>query len=88
MSNYPEHEKLSSVKDFSAETGAFLDWLTNEQQVSLMKYDPSYHGKHGGGWRHETRNIEQLLASYYEIDLGRLEKEKRQLLEEIREGKQ
>lgn len=36
------------------------------------------------GWVHDGRRIEKLLADYFEIDLDKIEEERRALLDELR----
>ncbi len=36
---YPEHEKLHKVAEFSQSIGEFLEWLSDEQHVWLAKHD-------------------------------------------------
>jgi hypothetical protein len=88
MSSYPECEKLAAVSETSQKIGEFLDWLLNDglreapplmgigrpPGVTLACRDPA-----GGlvplGWP-----IEYLLAAYFEIDLEKVENEKRVIL--------
>lgn len=79
MSEYPEHDKLTKVKDQSQLIGEFLDWLgTQGIHLASYPYDDSEHL-----WElFQTR--EELLAQRFDINLVKLENEKRQMLEEIR----
>ena len=93
----PEHERLALVKDKSHEIGTFLEWLT-EQGIGLSKYHKHSEecGKvYSNGYSKECKmtedtlspypmNIEVLLARFYGIDLDKLEREKRQILADIR----
>lgn len=125
MSDYPEHEKLSVVKDKSQAIGEFLDWLS-EQQVRLARYEDAAHsdaprdlivgrtpdgqpifvndetGEESqyirsyqrredsdywykpGGFYPINERIEAILAEYFEIDLNKIESEKRAMLDELR----
>ena len=38
MSDYPEHNKLSAIKEQSEAIGAFLEWLS-EQRIELARYE-------------------------------------------------
>jgi hypothetical protein len=74
----PELQRLEKVKDESQAAGEFLAWL-QEQGFSLCRFDeeaecfyPSY------------EPIERLLASWLEIDLNKVEAEKRAILEYVR----
>jgi hypothetical protein len=84
MKDYPEHDKLSAVKDKSQAIGEFLEWLDYEKNYricSLCENDDP--------WRSEeyvpifTTN-EKLLAEFFCIDLNKLEQEKRKMLDELR----
>lgn len=75
---YPEHEKLSCVSDKSQTIGLFLDWLLNEQPYHLAVYDDDYYDGHVLFPARDS--INELLARYFDIDLQRLEMEKREML--------
>jgi len=84
----PECEKLSKVSEEFNKIGAFLDWLS-EKEIVLCRWEANddentreylddvllpirkYRGYSG---------IEQLLADYFEIDLEKVEKERKHLL--------
>lgn len=68
MSDYPEHDRLSAIKDESQAQGEFLQWLSDEGEIHLY------------------RPLKELLAEYHEIDLSKIETEKRAMLAKIREG--
>jgi len=92
----PEHEKLLKVKaELGTEhIGAFLEWLGHEG-IQLAKFwrhevnceGGSHHKKEHCGYEadgvlyciHES--IQALLARYADIDLQKLEDEKRAILE-------
>lgn len=74
---YPEHEKLTKVKDESQSIGEFLEWL-NPQGFAIAQWNG-----HTEQWDCGTRH-EWLLAKYFGIDTDKLEQEKRQMLAEIR----
>lgn len=74
---YPEHEKLKLVKDKSQIIGEFLhEWLPSQNlticEFTADEYFPA------------MRSTEQLLADFFGIDRGKLEEEKRAMLEEQR----
>jgi hypothetical protein len=88
MENYPECEKMSKVKKQSQLVGEFLDWLVNEREIVLSEY-------HEGEGRNDEEvlmpisvKIEKLLAEFFEIDLNKVEQERRQMIEEIRNEEQ
>jgi len=76
---YPEHEKLKNVKNESETIGQFLEWQKTKNR-DLCTFDsrfdeftPTFHG-----------SIEKILGEYFEIDLQKLEKEKLQMIKELR----
>lgn len=88
MSDYPECEKRAAVSETSQKIGEFLDWLLNDGLVEASP--PSLKERPRGvtlaylepgkrlvplGWP-----IEHLLAAYFEIDLNKVEEEKRAIL--------
>lgn len=66
MSEYPEHDKLTLVKDESQAQGEILEWLADR------------------GWLNLRTSIQAVLAEYHEIDLDKIEAEKRAMLAKIR----
>lgn len=77
----PECEKLASVSEDSNKIGDFLEWLS-AQQVSFASWN-----NESERWElHplDSLSTNQLLAQYYEIDLDKVEKERRALLEWLR----
>jgi hypothetical protein len=68
MIKYPECEKLQKVADKSDECGHFLDWLCQK----------------GYAEKTSRKRMEELLAEYFEIDLVKVEKERRAILDDIR----
>lgn len=80
---YPEHEKLSKIKDKSQIIGTFIDWLNNKKEIHLSRWMR----KKGYIWErliYIDEDIETLIAEFFKIDLKILEKEKIQILEKIR----
>lgn len=78
---YPECDKLAAVELQSRTIRDFLAWLRRTKEVSLcnlvdgedeMEYEPIYIG------------TEQLLAEYFHVNLNKVEKERRQMLDELR----
>lgn len=91
---YPEHEKLAKVKDESQAIGEFLE--NCGYTLCEIMYDAPWNGP-GGLTREPTRDgggafyavskgTNRILADYYGIDLDRLEAEKRQMLDKLREA--
>lgn len=73
MVKIPELEKMSKVRETSQTVGAFLDWLFYNGHIKRT-------AKFRGG-------MEEILAKYFDIDLNKVEEERRALLEEIRAKK-
>jgi hypothetical protein len=80
MAVYPEHEKLAKVSDRSQVIGEFLDWLRNDQGIVLAEYGPNDVDLFPA----RRHTIEDWLALYFKIDLAKIEREKRAMLEAIR----
>ncbi|MFA5152110.1 MAG: hypothetical protein WC554_06110 [Clostridia bacterium] len=86
-SKYQETTKLVKVSPESLKLGAFLDWLQN-QGIHLCKWEETHCSAGDPEDLVEIRTPkEKLLAQYFEIDLDKVEIEKRNLLEEIRNAK-
>ena len=75
-SEYPEHEKLSLIKDDSQKLGVFLEAL-EEQGVELAHLE-------GDELVPVHRSITDILSAYFDIDQDKLEKEKRAMLKTLR----
>lgn len=74
MSDYPEHDKMSAIKDKSQTIGEFLD--STEYVLCLYDEDDRL--------RPVAASIEQILALYFDIDLNKIEAEKRAMLDALR----
>jgi len=82
MPTYPEHEKMQAVVEQSQSIGEFLDWLLNEKSIVLSQYlNPD-----SERLTPINPNTQDLLAEYFDIDLDKIEKEKRQMLKAMREA--
>lgn len=84
MKKYKECEKLSVVHDESQKLGEFLDWLRNEKNYTLSEYVPNVDGccyeSESEVLMPVTKGIEALLAEYFDVDLDKVEKERRHML--------
>lgn len=71
--NKPELDKLIEAKRESQAIGEFLDWL-HEQGMAIGSYDKNdeFYPTH--------ISIEGILAKYFNIDMNKVEKERRKLL--------
>jgi hypothetical protein len=67
---YPECEKLSAARPKSQVIGEFLEWLASEKEIHLD----------------QSVRLEDLLAEFFGIDQNKLEKERRMMLDNLREG--
>ncbi len=76
--NLSEVEKMQAVHDRSQPIGEFLDWLFNKGFL-ISRYDSDGHEL-----VEVHRTIEQWLADMFDIDLNKVEAEKRHLLTRIR----
>ena len=73
----PELDRMRAVKDDSQVIGQFLDSLS-ERGLTLCEHDDR-----DRLWP-VNKSIERLLADYYEIDLTKVENERRAILNHIR----
>jgi hypothetical protein len=74
---YPEHDKLKVIQPLSQACGEFLEWLINEKGIRLCVYDDDVLYEH-------CQPINKYLAEHFNIDNNKLEKEKRMMLDHIR----
>jgi hypothetical protein len=87
---YPECEKMKKVQSKSQAIGSFLEWLQSKKIELMTWLIPEYNEEldeylpEEKGYYSINKNIEELLAEYFGIDLKKIEKEKRQMLDEIR----
>lgn len=70
---YPECEKMQSVRDDSQKIGEFLEWL-DQNKMFVAEYN------HMDFAQPIRLRREQLLAKYFEIDLDKVENERRKIL--------
>ena len=87
MSEYPEHDKLDEVDRERIVLGEFLDWLDYKDYLICTDSNEEHfneEGDHVSAYRPAYRSIESWLAEFLEIDLKKLEDEKRAMLESVR----
>jgi hypothetical protein len=95
MSNTTECERLHQVARFSQKIGEFIDWLRREKEVKFAQYhqhsDECFdaNGDLACGSRNDELfpfrfSTNSLLAEFFGIDLEKVERERRELLEQIR----
>jgi hypothetical protein len=83
MSDYSECDRLVAVAPESHKLGEFLDWL-NEQGIHLASYE-EFGGCEDAMLVTRTESYERLLARYFNIDLDKVETERRALLKALQE---
>ncbi|MFA7264765.1 MAG: hypothetical protein WC054_00395 [Candidatus Nanopelagicales bacterium] len=79
---YPECEKMRAVRNESDVLSDFVDWLGQNGRFIGHYVKPK-------GYSQEimvldARSFEQLFADYFDIDLNKVEVERRQMLEDLR----
>jgi hypothetical protein len=91
----PETDKMLAVKDNSQAVGEFIEWLGRNKMVIARYASKEDEWADEGEERVATgvkegdllpvyTSIEKMLAKYFKIDLDKVEKEKRQILEDLR----
>jgi hypothetical protein len=82
---YPECEKLAKVSEQSQKIGEFIDWLgwNKGYHISFYPKDEETHAY--PRLAPIIENTEQLLADYFEIDLKKVEEERRAILKGLQE---
>ena len=75
---YPEHDKLSKVKDQCQWLGEFIEWL-EEREMQIVEWVevPRFDSRQ---MVPVHKPINQWLAEYFDIDLMKLEDEKLEML--------
>lgn len=77
-----EIEKLLTVSDKSQIIGEFLEWLQGERRLVICQSSDEY----ADTFWPALVTINGLLAEFFEIDMELVEKERREILERIRDG--
>jgi len=84
-SNYPETpelEKMRAYAECSQNIGEFIDWLTDEKRVVFALWDDD--GDTGERILIPTcLSMNVLLAEFYNLDLDKIEEERRAILDYI-----
>lgn len=75
----PELDKMKSVHNQSQCIGEFLDWLFHEKHRTIAEVPEGM-----DEWQPVGGSIEKILAEYFEIDLAKIERERRAILETLR----
>lgn len=82
--SYPEHEKLAAISDKSQVIGEFLEWAQQEKGWHLAEWNTT-HFSNFDFMMPIPQTIQVILSMFFNIDLDRLEKEKRAMLDVQRE---
>jgi hypothetical protein len=88
---YPECEKFQAVREQANQIGEFIDFLRYEKKYTLAKWykledEDDDEEEIEQKLMPEFPDMEKLLAEYFDIDLKKLEEEKRVMLEECRKA--
>lgn len=86
MIEYSECEKFHAVHDESQKLGDFLVWLKSKYilYTFIPKRDLDDEDGYSEGLYPDHRSIESILAEYFDIDMDKVEEERRQILESFR----
>ncbi|KKK84023.1 hypothetical protein LCGC14_2787510 [marine sediment metagenome] len=82
---YPEHEKLKAIQEQSQVICEFIEWLESGEAsrdgacLEIARRDNEF-----GELESYFENTQPLVVRFFDIDLDKLEEEKRQMLEECR----
>ena len=82
---YPEHVKLQAISEDSQKIGNFIEWL-RERGAQICTLDEADDAYWPGLQVHDriVNSIQDILATYFDIDPEKIEEEKRTILEEMR----
>lgn len=83
-----ELDKLVAAHGDAFIISEFIDWLGDSGYRICKFQEGIIHSNELGdytpeGWYPQRKSHEQLLADYFEIDLDKVEKERRELLESL-----
>ena len=76
MTDYPECEKLAEIAPLSQQMGEFLD----ENRYTICFWDEI----HSRYWP-VNKSLQDILAEHFEIDMNKVEEERRAMLEKYKE---
>lgn len=83
MIDYPEHEKLKAVQTQSQSIGEFLDWLRGEKGFEIARWKHDDFDENDDVLMPAHFSTEKLLAEFFNIDLDKVEAEKRAMLAQL-----
>ena len=90
----PELDKMAQFTDRSQAVGEFLDWLLGERDIVFAKWpkerEEEEEDDFADDWPKdrlipECVNLNMLLAEYFDVDLVKVENERRAILAYLRE---
>jgi hypothetical protein len=81
---YPELEKMKATRAEADTLTRFVDWLEeNDMRIcKRVKVSPLYRGS---PYESISESFEKLFARFFEVDLDKIEAERRQILDAQRE---
>ena len=74
----PECEKMRVVQKQSQAIGEFLEWLQEETDYTICRFEGDEHGN--GRYYPAHVIVEKVLAEFFDIDLNKVEEERRAIL--------
>lgn len=77
---YPEHAKLKQVHEETQWLGEFLDWLGRQGIILAVYTDRDYLVPAPA----RNNGIQSILAEYKNIDLRKIDSEKKTMLEQMK----
>lgn len=85
----PELDKVKSVSEKSQSIGEFLDFMINKKKIKFCQVVKEDEDREDTFPRYAPVpiNLEILLAEFFKINLNKAEKERRAILEAIREDR-
>lgn len=75
---YPELEKLRQVSEESRTISSFMEWAEYKGYRLVRTHEED------GATFEFSVNVEQAMAEYFEIDMAKVEAERRELLAKVR----
>ena len=86
MSTYPECDKMVKVNEQSQTIGEFIDWLGQDRGMYLVARCTVKECSKTACVEGYVPPINDLLAKFFDIDLSKVEEEKKAMLSEIRQA--
>jgi hypothetical protein len=77
---YPESTKLHEIAHLSQACGEFIDWLASEHGIQLCEIPKGY----SDTWFPSHRSLHGLLAEHFEIDMNKVDAERRAMITALR----